>query len=325
MSQKANPTYIGLFIIVGVALGVIGLVLFSSSRLFSSTFDCIVYFNSSLNGLNVGAPVKFRGVTVGSVKRVMIRYNQATNDYAMPVIIEFQEDLLRERIDDPAEFRKEILKDRVERGLRASLQTESLVTGVLYVGLEVDPHAPAVYHQLEKIYFEIPSKPTEIQELMKNLASLDIAGLEKKLSGLVTRLDTAIGELNLGAISAGVTNLVGSVNRVVTSPNLTNAVAELRAALEQYRLLAENVNRQVDPVASGLTNSLAKLNTTLEQLGGASQDLRGILSPDSALQHDLTLMLEQLASAAQSIAALIEFLERNPNALITGRKLLPTP
>ena len=76
MSKKINTTSIGLFIVVGVALGVIGLLLFSSSKLFSRSEEIIVYFDSSLNGLDEGAPVKFRGVTIGSVKRVMIRFNQ---------------------------------------------------------------------------------------------------------------------------------------------------------------------------------------------------------------------------------------------------------
>src|SRR5512136_2942614 len=135
MSQKPNPTSIGLFIVIGSALGVTGLLLFSSSKLFTQTRECIVYFNESLNGLNDGAPVKYRGVTVGSVKCVMVRFNQATNDYAMPVIIEIQEKLLRERLGDasPELLTERMTGERIKAGLRASLQTESLVTGVLYV------------------------------------------------------------------------------------------------------------------------------------------------------------------------------------------------
>ncbi len=88
MSKKINTTSIGLFIVVGVALGVIGLLLLSSSKLFSRTDEMIVYFDKSLDGLNEGAPVKYRGVTIGHVKRVMIRFNQATGDFALPVILE---------------------------------------------------------------------------------------------------------------------------------------------------------------------------------------------------------------------------------------------
>ena len=116
MSQKPNPVSIGLFIVIGVALGVTGLLLFSSSKLFTKTLDCVIYFDQSLNGLNVGAPVKIRGVTIGSVKRVMVRFNQATNDYAMPVIIELEEKLINERLGEPlTAFTGTSLEERVKQ------------------------------------------------------------------------------------------------------------------------------------------------------------------------------------------------------------------
>src|SRR5208283_3237966 len=97
--KKANPAAIGLFIVIGVALGLTGLLLFSSARLFTKTQRCILYFDTSLNGLSQGAPVKYRGVTIGSVQRLMIHFNQATNDLFMAVIIDLQDNLLRERLD----------------------------------------------------------------------------------------------------------------------------------------------------------------------------------------------------------------------------------
>src|SRR6266403_2907892 len=100
MSKKINTTSIGLFIVSGLALGVIGLLLFSSSKMFSQRRDLIAYFNDSLSGLYEGAPVKYRGVTIGSVKRVMIFFNQAPKDFSLPVIIELEENLLRERLGD---------------------------------------------------------------------------------------------------------------------------------------------------------------------------------------------------------------------------------
>ena len=124
MSKKINTTSIGLFIVTGLALGVIGLLLFSSSKLFTKTRDVIVYFDDSLNGLNEGAPVKYRGVTIGSVKRVMVRYNQATNDYAMPVILELQEELLRERLGEPAEVFADRALDGADQGRPARLAAD---------------------------------------------------------------------------------------------------------------------------------------------------------------------------------------------------------
>src|SRR3974390_1003693 len=99
MTTKPNPTTIGLFIVVGVALGVAGLLIFSSRNLLHPQHKDVVYFTTSLKGLNPGAPVKFRGVTIGSVVEILIRHNQASNDFAMPVIIDIDPALAQAKSD----------------------------------------------------------------------------------------------------------------------------------------------------------------------------------------------------------------------------------
>jgi len=329
MSKKINTTSIGLFIVTGVALGVTGLLLFSSSKLFSKTHELIVYFNESLNGLSEGAPVKYRGVTVGSVKRVMAQFNQATNDNAMPVILEIEDKLVQRRLGDKAgemfyasSTDERFREARIKAGLRASLQTESLVTGVLYVDMRVNPKAPPpVFHQLEKIYPELPSEATQIQQLFENLGSLDIKGLMTNVNQLILRLDTTVGELKMADINAGVTNLLLSVNRLVTDPDLTNALAALRPTIDQYKELGAKVTSKVDPLMNSVTNTLAEADRTLAQIRGAGENLRIMLAPDSPVRNDLDQALEQLAAAGQSISSLADFLKQHPNALITGREI----
>src|ERR1043166_2656221 len=143
MSKKANPTSIGVFIAAGLALGIAGLLVFSSNRLFTSTTKFVTYFDTTLNGLREGAPVKYRGVTIGSVYRVMIHFNQVPGDASMPVILEIQEGLIRKRLVGASLFKGlEDLGDDVRKGMRASLEIESLVTGVLYISLEVLTNPP---------------------------------------------------------------------------------------------------------------------------------------------------------------------------------------
>ncbi len=312
MSKKANPTAIGIFIFLGLILLVGGLLLFTSSKLFSASRKCIIYFDNTLSGLNVGAPVKFRGVTIGSVSQVMIRYNQATNDQAMPVIIEIQEDLIRKRLVGPTAFKNiKSVDDEVKKGLRATLATESLVTGVLYVELENEESPPpAVYHQLVPVYVEIPSRPTEIQRLLQNLAKIDLPDLQQKLTSLITRADSVLASVKMDDISRDLTNLLVSANRVVTTPDLTNAFTSLKTALDQYRALGANVN----------TNTLVQLNRALEQIRGGMENFRDTLSADSSLRNELGITLEQLTDAAQSVSALAEYLRNHPNGLLTGRK-----
>jgi paraquat-inducible protein B len=325
MSKRVNPTAIGLFIVIGLALGASGLLLFSSPKLFSHTLESLIYFNDSLNGLDEGAPVKYRGVTIGSVKRVMVRFNQATNDYAMPVIIELDPKLIKDRLGESAGvFTEAVLTDRVQHGMRASLQPVSLVTGVLYIDLRPNPNAPPpVFHQLQEHYPEIPSESTEIQQLFDKLASLDIKSLETNLNGLIRKLDVVISSVQVGEIQKGITNVLSSIDRLVSSPEITNDLVALHATLDQYRLLAEKLNVRVDPLADSLTNVLAQASGTLQQFRGAGEHLRTILAPDSSVRNELELALQQLGGAAQSTSSLAEFLSRHPNALIVGRENPP--
>jgi paraquat-inducible protein B len=315
MSKKANPTVIGLFILIGVALLVAGLLLFTSSRLFAPSTSAIIYFDNTLNGLNEGAAVKFRGVTIGSVSQVMIRYNQATNDQAMPVIIELQQDLIRRRIVGSMGLRS--LKDvdqAVRQGLRARLETESFVTGVLYVELErEDSPPPPVFHQLKPVYQEIPSRPTDIQKLLANLAKIDLTDLQQKVSRLADTADKLLASLKMEEINSGLTNLLISANRVVNDQNLTNSFASLKGALEQYRLLGANAD----------TNTLQQLNLALKDFRGGMENFRDMLSADSALRNQLSQVLSELTEAAQSVSTFATYLNNHPNALLNGRRPVP--
>ena len=113
MSKKANPTFVGIFIVLGLALGIVGLIVFSSGKLFSKQHRFILYFNASLKGLNPGAPVKLRGVTIGSVVEVLIAHNQKTNDFAMPVIIEISQNLLQAKSDRHLRTTSEALLEEI--------------------------------------------------------------------------------------------------------------------------------------------------------------------------------------------------------------------
>src|SRR5437667_11485309 len=113
MSKKANPASIGVFLVAGLALGVAGLLIFSSQNLFHPQQKDILYFNASLKGLNPGAPVKFRGVTIGSVVEILIRHNQASTDFSMPVIISLDKKVAQSKSDEMLEIGSQAKLDQL--------------------------------------------------------------------------------------------------------------------------------------------------------------------------------------------------------------------
>ena len=320
--KKINPTALGLFLVIGLAFVVGGVILFSSGTLFHTRVRYIVYFDSSLEGLNPGAPVKFRGVTVGKVEEVLIRHNQADEDFAMPVIIAIDRNLAQSKSDMRLQLPSGERMDRlVSRGMRARLDAESLVTGVLYVGLDFIPDAPPpVFHQVKPEYEEVPTVPSDVQQLWANLKHLDLAGLSTKLNALLVHADTKVGELDVHQINGGLTNLLGSANQFITAPDLTNAVREARDALASAQALLKRIDGKVDPLADNANRTLADAQKTLTDLRQAIQNLSAMLGPDDAFRSDLTRALEQLSNASRAIADLAEFVQRNPNSLLLGRK-----
>ena len=321
MSKKANPTMIGLFFAGGLVLAVAGLLAFSARSHFHPQIKYVLYFDGSLKGLNPGAPVKFRGVTVGSVVDVRIRHNQAANDHSMPVIISVDKELTQSKSDEVLQFTRSKNKELIGQGYRGRLEAESLVTGILYVELDIISDAPPpVFHQLKPEYEEIPTMPSQVQQLLENVARLDLPGLSDKLNGLLTRLDTTLAQLSVSEINSGVTNLLGSLNHLVRSADLTNSLAALRQTLNDTRTLIQRIDSRVDPLADSATNTLHDARKTLADLRIAIQGVTGLVGPDSSFPPDLRLALQDLGNAGRAIADLAEFLERNPNALLTGRK-----
>lgn len=320
--KTANSTALGLFVVIGLAFVVGGVVLFSSGTLFHPREKYILYFDSSLDGLNPGAPVKFRGVTVGKVEEVLIRHNQASDDFAMPVIVEVDKKVAQSKSDRNLEIgdpeRANLL---VSRGFRGRLTAESLVTGVLYIGLDFDHEAPPpVFHQLRPEYQEIPTVPSPEQELIASLTHFDLPSLSTNLNTLLARADSKVKELDMARINSDLTNLLASANQFVTAPDLTNAVKGARLALADAQTLLTRIDGRVDPLADNANRTLADAQKTLADLRGAIQNLSDMLGPDDAFRADLNQALQQLGNASRAVADLAEFVQRNPDALLMGRK-----
>lgn len=322
MSQKASPTVIGAFVILGLALAVAGIVAIGSGRWFDERTLAIAYFDTSVQGLNAGSPVKLRGVAIGQVKEVLIHHNQAPHDRAIPVLLEINETVLARKVDDwPHRGEGRGYEGMIERGLRAILAMESLVTGQLYVELDVVPNAaPPVLHQVQRVHLELPTMPSQTQRLLDNLASLDLKGLTDRMGQVLERVDATLGQLRVQDISRSLTNLLASLNQFVTHPDLTNSLTSLRQALADTRALLARIEARVGPLADAAETTLTDARDTLVEFRGAAQDVRQIAAPQGPLRHDLRAALDEIRQAAQAIAALAELLERNPNAVLTGRQ-----
>jgi paraquat-inducible protein B len=266
MSKQANKTVIGIFVVGAIALAIAAVLILGSGKFFKQTFSAVCYFEGSVGGLNIGAPVVFRGVKIGSVTDVLLRFETTKLIFIIPVYIEIEPDKIGAIGPRPKKV-GENLKIFIDRGLRASLEMQSFVTGQMQVGLDFHPEKPAkfVEHGIDTKTPEIPTIPTPMQELAKKIQNLPIDQIFEKLASALDGID-----------------------KVVKSPEISEAIRSVNLALGDVRKLVKNVDGQVEPLVSNLNetvkdirglvqNADAKVAGLASNLDGAVTDVRGLV------------------------------------------------
>jgi len=304
-SKRASPTLVGVFVLGALALAVAGLAVFGSGKLFRRTAQFVMVFGGSVNGLSVGAPVKFRGVQVGSVTKIMLSLPGMTlPELRIPVFIEIDQDLVSKLggMINPAEPTS--FAALIDEGLRAQLQLESIVTGVLFVELDLFPGSPVnLFLPKESGYLEIPTQPTLLQEASQTGADLIAKLRDVDFDGLVTSIRDA----------------ARSVGDLAGSPELRQSLVAAREAMVSARDTLNEIRPRIPQLASGVDSASNRLQGSLKRFDTTLGSVNRLVDPRAPLVYQLTTTLGDLGKAAQSIRELADYLDRNPSAIITGR------
>ncbi|HTJ09112.1 MAG TPA: MlaD family protein [Candidatus Binataceae bacterium] len=320
MGKRISPTLVGTFVLGAIALAVATVVALGSGRLFTHQNLFVLYFSSDVNGLKVGAPVKFRGVEIGAVNAVLLsvgtpRQNRnaekAAHQYRIPVIIDLETYKLVRRgaatnLDDPDK-----VAQAVKRGLRGQLNVESLVTGLLYVDLDYRPDTPAIFYMgSDSPYPEIPTVPTKLEQAATTLSKM-MAQLEQ------INFDEVIRSLTETA--AAITNLANSPKIQTAVDSLNLAAKSMGQASASVNHLASSLDREIGPMGDELRLTTEQTRATLKQTQATLAAVQATLGPDSPLNYELAQTLEQTSSAARSLRQLSDYLRRNPSSVVRGR------
>ncbi len=336
MSKKANPGLIGLFVLGAVAMMVAAVLLFGSGALFTQHEYFNTYFEGSVTGLKKGSPVLFRGVPMGRVDEVFTTVDSETLELNVTVVLEVEPSAVK----DPAGLAKtssteEIVATLIERGLRTKLISESLVTGQLAVEFNFYPKSPIVYRGPEETaYLEIPSVPSDFQRVQQAIGGFAgrIAHLEiEELLATLTRTLETINRLGnserIENILVGADRLFNSEDTHQLATDLRSAAKNLDATLVESRLmmgdtrqLITKIDAQVEPLAARIEAAIVQLEKTLATTQESMDSLQGLTGEDSALVYQANETLEETEAAMRSLRELLDVLERNPEALLRGKK-----
>jgi paraquat-inducible protein B len=308
--RKASPTLIGSFVLGGAALAVLGIVLFGSGVLFENTSKVIMYFRGSVNGLNVGAPVKFKGVPIGQVSEIRLYYDGNQETVAIPVVASLEPDKIATRLGREVDVDRQWIDDLVKAGLRAKLESQSLVTGLLFVSLDFVPGAAPRVVVKKTRYPQIPTLPSTLEEFNKTLSE-------------VLRQIRAV---DFQKLMAGVSDTVDGLKRIVNSPEIQKTIVGLDQTLAALRTTVDTLNREMGPIGENVrlataqaSDALAEMRTTLKSMQSTLETAETLIDPNAPLVYQLSQTLEEIGGAAAALRNLANLLEEEPSSVLYGK------
>jgi paraquat-inducible protein B len=331
-----DSTSIGLFVVGGVLAFIAAVLLFTTGPLFGGrTHTFVLYFNESINGLEVGAPVKLRGVRIGQVKRILAHFDPTRKCVQVPVTIALEDVYFRagrrERLRLVREDREKYFGDTeggtlspnsafcrspLIVGMVGSLQMESFVTGKLFVDLEYAPTPAGSYLRPDGDGVpEIPTKPSNLESLSDQLTAIAESLSRINFSAIgdsVEHMVAAMAMIDWISLSRSVTNLATGLNAAVSGEDTQRAVHHLAELSCYLTELVGAVNGQILPV-------LPTLRCVFDGVANSVDGLATLLHRDSRFSTFAEQSLRSINSAARAVQLFFEFLEQNPKAILSGR------
>jgi paraquat-inducible protein B len=265
---------------------------------FTKRLRFVMYFDGSVRGLNPGAPVEFRGIRIGEVVDVRLEIDTTQESFLIPVTVEIEPERLVDRDPDAAVPGEELLRQLVDRGLRGRLATGSLLTGQLFVELNIYPDAPLNLHAGSDAGVpELPTIPNTVEALTATLENV------------VARID----RVKIDEIAAALQGTLEGAEALANSPDLAAALASLGPAMSSLRgILGDVDDSNLDTTMGAARDVAVSLEETVRLVNQA-------LQPSAPLQYNVIQMTGELEETARAIRALVEQLERQPQSVIFGR------
>jgi paraquat-inducible protein B len=332
MAKQANRMMIGGFVVIAVVLLAASLVVFGSGKFFKKTEEFVMYFDGSIKGLNVGAPVLFQGVQIGSVTSIVLRADVKQQTLEKPVLIEIEPDKFQLEEGQAHRDPGESLPELIDRGLRAVLTMQSFITGQLMIELDFLPDTPVNLKNINKDDLEIPTIPSTTERLAQSLQKLDLEGMEKNLKNALAGVDRFVNNPDLKTSIGELKGLLTDGRQLVQNLNtrIGPLADDLDATLRDARKMVNNVDGQVDPIAGNVNKTVedfgklardadVRLGSVAGSLDRTLSSARGVISDEAPLIVELEETLREISAAARSIRQLANSLEQRPEALIQGK------
>jgi paraquat-inducible protein B len=300
---RAHPAAIGAFVAGAVALAIAAVLIFGASgTLFGRKFPVVMFFDDSVNGLAVGAPVAYRGIRLGQVTD--IRSVIGSPRIAVAATLERGPFLTRDNPTGADQMRR-AMKDAIAQGLRAQLALQSLLTGHLYVSLVLRPDLPASLSGIDHQALEIPTIRTILAQLEEGLQTVPLVKVPRHLYDTLEGSARLLQSPELGRALESVGPLVADARTLLQrlDRDVGPLIASLKGTSDTARASLVDITQQLDRLASQLQADTSRLMTSLTETSdtarGTVKDVGGDLRKTLA---QLTPQIAALATRLQEVS-----------------------
>ena len=318
MTEKPHTVAIGSFIVGALLIVISGLIFLGGSGFSSDRDKVVMVFDGSVKGLSLGAPVALRGVQIGQVTDIRLIFDTDTVDVIMQVEAEISNQNIRRRGSANSE---DFTEELIARGMRAQLNTQSLLTGLLYIQLDFFPDAPVKLADIESEYIQLPTVPTELERLTRELESINWAQLAKDLREIAGGLNQFIGSESFQALPADLRATLDSYGQLSTNLQqlLDTSGPKLNRVLDGTGDTIDTFNAELPAFSALAKENLRLLDDALISFEEAMAEIDALVSADSATTYELNKALRELAQAGRALQLLAKTLEEQPEALLRGK------
>lgn len=320
MSRSANPIAVGTFVVGTLLLTFLMILFFSGGHWWSKRDRYVLVYDTSIKGLNVGAPVTIKGVKIGEVSDIKARMYGESLSIFNTVTVEIDPQLLKR--EGHHSRSGEMLDELIKRGLCAQLRLQSLLTGLLYVDVDFRPDKNARIKDIPTDYRQIPTTPTDLERLTRDLEAIDLNKLGENLQEIVTGINKLVNDSSLQ-------NLVKSTEQTLIAVRSSADAVKLQAnrfgdavvPLAQHGdQTIQELNRTLPQLTAKLDATLATLQQTSIALQKTSANTSYLTSDDSPLLYRIEAAATSVNSAAEQVRRLTDTLERQPEAVLRGKQ-----
>jgi len=326
MTKKINNLAVGSFILGTLVLAFVSAIFFSGGNYFTDKERVVMYFDGSVQGLQIGSPIKLKGVDLGEIVNIEVMF---LHDYRT-VVNMVTADLILKRIhrsDDISE--DDIFNQLISKGLRAQLNYQSLLTGMLYVELDFYPDSELRLLNLQSQHREFPTTKTDFESLFNQLKGVDLVSISNRLASVLDSMDTI---LKNGAVEHAVSDFSVAAQAIAKTMDSFSSVSslletqlpplsqKLTASIDGFTVLVNETNHQLPMLTTEFVATLTELRVAIESINETMKTAEAAISDDSPLIEKLTRSAEEVSRAARAIRLLGETLEQQPEAMLRGKR-----